>query len=90
MPDATWKDWRDWQAMGQDQGSLLADPKFVNAAKHDYRLKPESVASQIGFKSIDLSEVGNYASPDRRTWPRPEVKVLREPADYRPRDSGAW
>jgi hypothetical protein len=78
------ENWGDWLAMGQDSGSLLADPKFVNATARDYRLRPDSPALKLGFKPIDLSGVGNYASPDRRTWPRPEMKVLREPADYRP------
>ncbi|MFA6564410.1 MAG: right-handed parallel beta-helix repeat-containing protein [Verrucomicrobiia bacterium] len=78
------ENWNDWLAMGQDRGSLLADPKFVNAAARDYRLRPDSPALKVGFKPINLSSVGNYASPERRTWPRPEMKVLREPADYRP------
>ena len=33
--------------------------------------------------------MGNYASAERRTWPRPEVKVFREPADYSPRREAA-
>jgi hypothetical protein len=85
IPSGTKQDnWNDWLALGQDRGSLLADPKFVNAVARDYRLRPDSPALKLGFKPIDLSGVGNYASPDRRTWPRPEMKVLREPADYRP------
>lgn len=82
--------WSDWLAMGQDQGSLLSDPKFVNAAAHDYRLQADSPALQLGFQPIDLGGVGNYASVDRRSWPRPEVAVTREPADYRPATVAAW
>lgn len=78
------ENWDPWLALGQDQGSLLSDPLFVDAAKRDYRLKPNSPAAKIGFQPIDISAVGNYESPDRRTWPRLEMKVLREPADYRP------
>ncbi|NUQ62373.1 MAG: right-handed parallel beta-helix repeat-containing protein [Pirellulales bacterium] len=81
------ENWNEWLAMGQDQGSLLADPQFVDAANRDYRLKPDSPAAKIGFQPIDLSGVGNYESPERRTWPRPEMKVQREPADYRPEES---
>ncbi|MBI3921595.1 MAG: right-handed parallel beta-helix repeat-containing protein [Armatimonadetes bacterium] len=76
--------WEGWLKFGQDEGSLIADPQFVNAAKRDYRLKPSSPAIKLGFKPIDLSKVGNYASPDRRTWPRPEVKVARDAMDYAP------
>jgi hypothetical protein len=51
-------------------------------AARDYRLQPDSPALKLGFKPVDLSGAGNYASPERRTWPRPEMEVLREPADY--------
>lgn len=76
--------WAAWLQRGQDEGSILADPQFADPRRHDYRLKPTSPAFKLGFKEIDLSEVGNYDSPDRYTWPRPEVKVHREPADYTP------
>ncbi|NQT13468.1 MAG: right-handed parallel beta-helix repeat-containing protein [Planctomycetes bacterium] len=78
--------WNAWQKRGQDRDSLLADPLFVDPVKRDYRLKPESPAFELGFEAIDLSSVGNYASPDRRTWPRPEERVVRDAADYRPAD----
>ena len=77
--------WSKWQALGQDQASLVADPLFVAPGKHNYALQKSSPAFKLGFKPIDLSRVGNYASKERRTWPRPEVKVLREPTDYSPR-----
>jgi hypothetical protein len=87
VPGMAGKDaWEAWQKRGQDQGSVLADPQFVDPAKRDYRLKPESPALELGFRPIDLSTVGNYASPDRRTWPRPEEPVVRDVADYRPAD----
>ncbi|NLX98042.1 MAG: right-handed parallel beta-helix repeat-containing protein [Rhodopirellula sp.] len=76
--------WEAWQARGQDQRSLKADPRFADAAAHDYRLAPDSPAPSLGIKPIDLSQVGNYADPDRRTWPRPEMPVVRDPADYTP------
>jgi hypothetical protein len=76
--------WEAWQALGQEEGGLVADPQFVDPAKRNYALKPTSPAFGLGFKAIDLSQVGLYASPDRRTWPRPEVKVVRDPTDYTP------
>ncbi len=78
------KSWAAWLERGQDKGTLVADPEFVNPAARDYRLKETSPAFKLGFKAIDLSTVGNYESPERRTWPRPEVPVRREPADYAP------
>ena len=76
--------WQAWQQRGQDQSSLLADPRFVDTAGRDYRLKPDSPAFGLGFQAIDLTTVGNYASPDRRRWPRPEMPVARDAADYTP------
>lgn len=55
--------WAQWQGRGEDKGSLIADPLFVNAAKYDFRLKPQSPALKLGFQPFDLSTVG----------PRPEV-----------------
>ncbi|MCC7493456.1 MAG: right-handed parallel beta-helix repeat-containing protein [Fimbriimonadaceae bacterium] len=75
--------WADWQQRGQDAGSRLANPLFRDAARHDYRLQPDSPALALGHQPIDLTAAGVYESPDRRTWPRPEEPVLREPADYR-------
>jgi hypothetical protein len=76
--------WEAWQKRGQDAGSLKADPRFVDASRRDYRLQPDSPAPGLGIRPVDLSRVGNYASPDRRTWPRPEVQVVRDAADYTP------
>jgi len=47
-----------WQSLGFDQDSIIADPQFVNAKQHDYRLKPTSPALKLGFEPIDLSTVG--------------------------------
>ena len=85
LPAVRGKDaWEIWRKRGQDQGSLLADPRFVDPDERDYRLRSGSPAFGLGIKPIDLSRVGNYAGPDRRTWPRPEEKVVRDAADYTP------
>ena len=46
-----------WQRMF-DKNSLTVDPKFVDAAKHDYRLKADSPALKLGIRSIDTSKIG--------------------------------
>ena len=50
--------WSEWQARGMDQGSLVADPLFVDPEKGDFRLKPNSPALKVGFEPFDLSTVG--------------------------------
>jgi hypothetical protein len=48
----------EWQGMGQDQNSLIADPLFADPEKEDFKLRPGSPATQIGFKSWDFTAVG--------------------------------
>lgn len=49
---------REWQQLGFDTHSIIADPLFVDPANGDYRLRLESPAFQLGFRPIDLSRVG--------------------------------
>jgi hypothetical protein len=52
------KTWSEWQAMGQDSNSRVADPLFVDAANGDWRLKPESPALALGFVPFDWKKAG--------------------------------
>jgi hypothetical protein len=45
------------------------DPLFVDAAKGDYRLKPESPAFKLGFKQIPVEKIGLYKDEMRASWP---------------------
>ena len=70
-----------WQARGHDTRSLPADPLFVDAAKDDYRLRPDSPAYKIGFKDINaqIEKIGAYPSGERRAGrlPTPCSSVKR-------------
>ncbi len=48
-----------WQARGQDQHSLIAQPDFVNANAYDFRLRTGSPAVALGFKAIPISGWGS-------------------------------
>ncbi len=51
----------EWKKRGHDLHSLIVDPKFVDAQHFDFRIKPDSPAIELGFRNIDLSQVGPRA-----------------------------
>jgi hypothetical protein len=61
------QDWglAQWQALGHDLHSLVADPGFVDAAHGDFALRSDSPALALGFRPLDLADVGPRP-PDRR------------------------
>jgi hypothetical protein len=71
-------DFNAWRKAGEDAGSLIADPLFVDATKDDYRLRPGSPATVLGFERIPMEKIGPYQDELRATWPIVEAAGARE------------
>ena len=75
------KTFAEWQATGQDEGSLVGDPGFRDPANFDFALKPDSPAvREIAFVPFDeeIAKAGLYGDPEwRRIGSR---QTRRQPA----------
>ena len=47
-----------WKATRHEYGGVVADPLFVNASAHDFRLKKNSPAFALGYREWDFSLAG--------------------------------
>lgn len=61
----------DWQALGKDEGGIVADPLFLNAEERDFRLREESPALAIGFEPFDATLAGVYGPEEWVAEARP-------------------
>jgi len=50
----------DWAGQGREQGTMIADPLFVDAAHNDFRLKTNSPVFGLGFVPFDFGKAGVY------------------------------
>lgn len=73
--------WQAWQGLA-DQHSLIADPRFEDVAKRDFRLKADSPALALGFKPIPVERIGPYRDPLRASWPIAAVPGAADRGDF--------
>lgn len=59
-----------WYTPRMDDRSRIADPKFVDAPKRDFRLKPDSPALAMGFRPFEYDSFGLYGDPEWTELPR--------------------
>ena len=50
--------WYEWQAGGNDTGSLWQNPLFEDADAHIYVLAEDSPAWDLGIQQVDLDGIG--------------------------------
>ena len=51
-------DIEEWQRLGFDQHSMIADPLFRDPENGDFKLEPHSPAFEIGFREFPLDQFG--------------------------------
>ena len=73
-----------WAVSGRELGSIIADPLFVDAAKNDFRLQPNSPALKIGFQTFDFTKAGVYGDAEwvakAKAIQYPELEAAPEPS----------
>jgi hypothetical protein len=55
----------EWQEQGFDLNSVVADPLFIDPAKGDYRVQPNSPALRLGFRNFPMDNFGVLKSEFR-------------------------
>ena len=65
----------EWQAAGQDAGSVIADPMLEDPANGKWMPKEGSPAYKCGFKKFDTSTIGVYGE---KSWKKEAARAVKE------------
>jgi hypothetical protein len=72
-----------WQELGRDKNSIIADPLFADPERYGFHLDTNSPAIKLGFKPFDYTKAGVYGD---QGWIRkaadvtfPELRVAPDP-----------
>ncbi len=57
-------------ALAYDAHSIVANPRFVDAERFDFRLLPDSPAFKLGFKPLDAGKIGLLGPAEWAALPR--------------------
>jgi len=72
-----------WQKLGRDTHSIIADPKFTDISKFDGKLAADSPAFKLGFKAFKADDAGVYGPMDwvrlARSIPVKPLKIAPPP-----------
>ena len=71
-PQEAEKELLEHQGRGKCLRSMVADPLFFDAARGDFRLRPDSPAFRIGFRPVDHWGLRGPVGPDRHSRPETE------------------
>lgn len=80
----------EWQKLpgGKGEGSIVADPMFVDVAAGDFHFKPGSPAAKIGFKPFDYTKAGVYGDAGwvqlARSYELPALELADPPPPLPP------
>jgi hypothetical protein len=55
----------EWQKIGKDEDSIIADPRFVSAENMNFELRENSPAFKLGFKPFRMDDIGRQTKARR-------------------------
>lgn len=64
-----------WRLSGKDKNSIIADPRFKNPEKYNFKIANKALLSQIGFQPFNDKEAGVYGSKKWKKLAHTETNI---------------